>query len=306
MAEVIRPDKSQQEYHDTFLDKSGVGNPYSYSWYLNIISPGWQIITDGSGNYLPITPRKKYGFRYLANPAFVQKLSFYSDDKPPAYSKPIIEYLRKTYHLIDININFPYKENICTGRSLRNYSLSLSKDYDKIKSEYSSDCRRNVSLSGKNEQEISNKVKPGDAINLFREGPGKRVKGLKSGDYYRLFTLMTYCLDTGIGNILGIYSGKRLIYSLFYIKFRDRITLLFTSTSQESRLLRSGYHIIDSIIKEHSDSNFILDFAGSSLRGVEEYVRSFGSIQDEYSLIYCNNLSAPIKQLVELKRRFTS
>ncbi|MEZ5010458.1 MAG: hypothetical protein R2744_01920 [Bacteroidales bacterium] len=77
---------------------------------------------------------------------------------------------------------------------------------------------------------------------------------------------MSYALKTGMAK--GYFNKKikkRLIYAIFLLKTRGAITLLFTATSEESRSRKSGYHVVDQLVRRYAGSESVIDFAGSSI-----------------------------------------
>src|ERR1700759_1778470 len=48
---------------------------YGYSWYLDMVSPGWDaLVDDDYQSVFPLTWKKKFGLYYLSQPNFAQHL----------------------------------------------------------------------------------------------------------------------------------------------------------------------------------------------------------------------------------------
>ena len=55
--------------------------PYAYSWYLDIMAPGWEaLVDDDYDSVFPVPAFRKYGFYYIATPVFLQQLGIFSPD----------------------------------------------------------------------------------------------------------------------------------------------------------------------------------------------------------------------------------
>lgn len=286
---------------DTCIKASMPGLPYAYSWYLDIMAPGWCALVDHDyQTVFPLPTRRRLGVKYIFIPPFMQCLGLFPKEQVKiGDAGEFLGFIPDIYRFIDLSIiNNPGN---CPGRiTVRdNYRLSLEIDYNTIRENFSSDCRRNISKAAGEDQTIVSSVVPSEAINLFRNGSGRRIKGIRDKDYYRLDQLMNYASDNQRGSFLAIKSGGKLIYSLFYLLTPGQITLLFTATSDESREKRSGYLAIDHIIKQYAGKDLVLDFAGSSIPAIADFIRSFGARPTTYYRIYDNRLPWPVRALKE-------
>jgi hypothetical protein len=287
----------REQWNNCILNSPGV-KPYAYSWYLDIMAPGWEaMVDDDYESVFPIPANKRFGIRYIATPIFLQQLGIFSPDLPASQKiLEFLDYLPDFYRLIDLCIS---QKVISDGFKLTqraNYELDLSKPYEKLWEGYTSDCRRNINIAAKKKNEMTEKVTPADLINLFILNKGMDIKGIKRRDYERLENLMNYCLKNNTGKIIGVRSAKkRLIFGVFLVQIKRSITVLFTANSKESRDKRTGYFVINEIIKENSSKGTILDFAGSSMPSIASFMESFGSINKPYYRIYRNRLFWPVR-----------
>jgi len=287
----------REQWNNCIRNSPGV-KPYAYSWYLDIMAPGWEAMVDDEyESVFPIPANKRFGIRYIATPVFLQQLGIFSPDKPASQKVlEFLDYLPDFYKLIDLCIS---QKVIADGFKLTqraNYELDLSKPYEKIWEGFTSDCRRNINIAAKKKIEITDKVTPADLINLFMLNKGLAIKGIKLRDYDRLESLMNYCLRNNKGKIIGVRSTRRrLIFGVFLVQIKKSITILFTANSKESRDKRTGYFVINEIIKENSSKGTILDFAGSSIPSIASFMESFGSVNKPYYRIYRNRLFWPVR-----------
>lgn len=300
MIVYLKNSEIDREQWDACIQASPSVKPYAFSWYLDIMAPGWEaLIDDDYDSVFPLPVFKKYGFSYITTPIFLQQLGAFSPDKSAlSMIHEFVDYLPEFYKFVDLcvgqKLNFSGFK--VTPRS--NYVLDLSSSYDKIWSRFSTDCRRNIQLSAKRKFEITTRIDPDELINLFIRNIGNRVKGIKPRDYDRLKSLMIYCRGHKKGQIKGIRdSRKRLIFGIFLIEVPGSKTILFTANSPESREKRAGYFIVNELIKENASSHAILDFAGSSIPSIASFIESFGSRDNQYYRIYKNSLPWPVRML---------
>jgi hypothetical protein len=274
--------------------------PYGFSWYLDIIAPGWDALIDDDYNAVfPLPVFKKFGISYIATPVFLQRLGSFSTDK--SQTKKINEFLKyipDSYKLIDLRAE---QSADCEGFMVTektNFELDLSGPYDSLWQNFSCRCKKNIEKSGREGPEIVNDVTAVELINLFRNNRGHGLKEIKENDYNRLNNLIDFCIRDNKGRIMGVRSlNKSLIFGRFFLTMPGRITMLFTSNSRESREKRIGYYVLNEIIREFSSTKTVLDFEGSSIPSIAAFMKSFGCTNVPYYRIYRNRLPWPIRML---------
>ncbi|MGQ9621238.1 MAG: hypothetical protein ACUVTX_09690 [Bacteroidales bacterium] len=296
----LRNKEIDRNLWDTCLRNSGYIKPYAYSWYLDIMAPGWEaLIDDEYDSVFPVPGFKKYGIKYITTPIFLQQLGAFSPDKPvERVVHEFIYYLPEFFRFVDLCVGQKINSAGYTVTERSNYILPLNRNYDEIWNSFSSDCRRNINLASQNSIVYTTEVKPKELINLFIENTGTGIKGIKQKDYERLETLMNHCLFNRKGRIIGVRSGgNTLVFGIFIVEIPGSKTLLFTANTMESREKRINYQIISELIKENESTSIILDFAGSSIPSVALFMESFGSLKQPYYRIYRNSLPFPIRLL---------
>lgn len=297
MIEYLRHNEIDKVKWDICVGNTPSCKPYGYSWYLDVMAPGWEaLVDDDYDSVFPVPAFRRFGLYYIATPVFLQQLGIFSPDNDTKVKlNEYLEYMPDFYRLVDLSIAQPSPNSRFRIVEKDNYELSLASEYSKLRENYSSDCRRNIRVASEAGQKIEEISDPAEVINLFRNNKGRGLKGVKERDYQKLYRLIQSARERGKGRLIGVRdSNRQLIYGLFLVIVPGSVTLLFTATSHESREKRTGYLVIDSIINEFSSSNMILDFAGSSIASIADYNMSFGSVRKPYYRIYRNNLPWPV------------
>jgi hypothetical protein len=298
MIVYLRHHEIDREQWDNCIKDTPGSKPYGYSWYLDIMAPGWEALTDGYyDSVFPVPGFTKFGIKYVATPVFLQQLGAYSPDKSQQKAiNEFIEYLPDFYWLIDL----------CTAQRIdndkfkltlkANYELDLSGSYDKLWNKFSNHCKRNIEKAVKKKTEITDDIKPAALIELFRQNAGGRIKGIKERDYQRLNELIDFCIRNKKGRILAVpASKKRILYGMFVVEIKGRKTMLFVVNTEESRAKRLGYYIVNELIRESAGTKTILDFAGSSIPSIAAFMESFGSRNVPFYRNYRNMLPWPVR-----------
>ena len=272
--------------------------PYPWSWYLDIMAPGWEaLIDDDYASVFPLPGFRKYGFNYIATPVFLQQLgAFAPDGDAEKKAEEFISFIPGTYRLVDLNIAQKIKTEKYQVTPRSNFELKLDRSYEELWFSYMSDCRRNINIARRYPQEVVDDVRPQEVISLFRNNIGKRAGVIRDASYKKLHGLMDHCTGTAKGKLLGVRSPKgKLLWGIFMIDTGDRITLLFTAGSRKSRELRTSYHVIDHIIKANAGTGKTIDFAGSSVPSIAIFMKSFGGTDNTYYRLYSNMLPWPAR-----------
>jgi hypothetical protein len=287
-----------REQWDNCIKNSPGVMPYAYSWYLDIMAPGWEaLVDDDYDSVFPVPGFSRFGIQYVATPIFLQQLGAFSPDKPA--SKAIVEfldYMPGNYKLIDLCVEQKVDINGYKVTQKTNFELDLSKPYEKIRNNFSHHCIRNIEASSKKKPDLVSDIGPDEIIGLFIRNKGKEIKGIKVQDYQRLKNLMNFCLKNKKGRIIGVRAAKkRLIFGVFLVETPGNKTLLFVVNTPESRSRRIGYYVVDELVRIHSSSRVILDFAGSSIPSIASFMESFGSLNVPFYRIYRNRLFWPVR-----------
>ena len=291
MIEYHKNNEIDMDLWDNCIKNSQCLKPYSYSWYLDIMAPGWEaLVDDDYDSVFPVPCNTRFGIQYVTTPKFLQQLGAFSPDKPS--SSAIIEFLEfmpGNFKLIDLCVgqNADYTGYKVTERS--NSELNLSAPYEKLYEGFTAECRKHIQHYGRRKIELTENVSPEELITLHLLNSGSIIKGTKLRDYERLKNLMNYCVRNKKGKIIGVRARrKKLIYGVFMIQIPGSITILLNASSVVKGNINTGYFVINEIIKEFASTSTILDFAGYSMPPALNFNESFGSIRVPYYRIYRN------------------
>ncbi len=289
-----------REQWDNCIRNSPGVKPYAYSWYLDIMAPGWQaLVDDDYDSVFPLPGFKKYGIHYIATPIFLQQLGVFSPDKPADLSiHEFLEFLPDFYRLIDLCVG---EAGLVKGFRISrkiNYELDLLKPYEILHNNFSSHCKRNIDSASRKKPELVTDITPDELIDLFIVNKGREIKGIKIRDYNRLRNLMHFCIKNKKGRIIGVRtSRKRIIYGVFIVETKGNKTMLLVVNTPQSRDRRIGYYVVNELIKEAAQTRTILDFAGSSIPSVASFMESFGPEKIPFYRLYSNRLFWPARML---------
>ena len=308
MIKYLKQEEIDYAKWDACIDKSMNSYIYAYSWYLDIVASDWDaLVEDDYQRVFPLPFRKKYGIKYIYQPAFSQQLGLFSTSLQG--NEKLQEFLNtipKEFKLIELNLNkfhIPIQTNNLDIKQNINLELELFPAYEKLYANYSTNLKRNIKKAAKNQLSILQTIKPEQLIDLFRNNKGKEVSGYSELDYIHLGRLAYLLLHKGLGMIWGVASAENnLLAAALFVKSKDRYIFLFSGLNEEGKQKGAMPFLMDSFIKAHSGSTSLLDFEGSNDDNLARFYGSFGAEKFSYSGIRMIQGGSVLKSLLKLKK----
>ncbi len=292
------------EKWDTCIDASSNGLIYAQSWWLDTMADNWDALVIGDYEVvMPLTWRRKWGIKYLYQPAFTQQLGVISaQDISTDMVEAFIDTAKKYFRFAEINLNFKNKVNGSIARN--NFVLDLNRPYEEIRSGYKKNLRRNLEkadIGELNYRHYDGKNDTNDIIGLFKKTYfNNRKMGVQNDD----FELLKGVFSKGYFNytqVRAITNEDNIHSAVCFLKDRKRLYFLLPVSPVAMRNSSAGHLLVDRIINEFSLQNFIFDFEGSDLPGVSQFYQGYGSENQPFYFIRWNNLSWPISLLKNYK-----
>jgi hypothetical protein len=289
----------QHQYIDKAKwDKSIVGSVngliYAKSWYLDIVSPGWEaLVEEDYQTVFPLTCRQKYGFQYLYPPFFTQQLGVFSKEKLNGETvNRVLNVIPSGFRFIEINLNH---QNKVSGsdfkvKELLTHHLHLNQPYEQIAKGYSDNLKRNLKKANQSGVQIISQFKNETLIDLFRKTRGRNVQTLKDSGYSTLANLLNECGKRGLLTKLGANVNNELAAGALFLKSNHEYILIFSAVNEAAREIGAMSFLIDHFIQNHQNENSNLDFEGSMDKNLARFYKSFGANEVVYLQIKRNHL----------------
>jgi hypothetical protein len=273
---------------------------YGFSWYLDIVCPGWEaLVDDDYRTVFALTWNRKYGISYLYQPYFAQQLGPFSiDPLQPEMVSDILHAIPATFRFAEISLNsgidFPVKGWKMIMRM--NHEMSLNHAYEDIRDGYAKNTKRNLKKAENSGVSPGISPTPDQLIDLFSENFGKQEGKLKPVHYQVLHNLINYLVDKQIARISGIFDDKgSLSAAACLVNDDNRYYFLFAASSREARDNGAMFMLIDRLIRQYAENNVILDFEGGNDASLARFYQGFGAREIAYPALRINNLPAPVR-----------
>ncbi|GHT72933.1 hypothetical protein AGMMS50262_03080 [Bacteroidia bacterium] len=275
------------EAYDRCVEKSSFGSVYAMSWYLDAVSPQWEVLMADDYRYVvPLPVKKKFGIRYLTQPYFCQQLGIFSTEEISlSIYNEFIKAIPYSFYHLQLNTG-----NVFAGRfsELRdNFVLNLNRPYTEIRENYGSNFSKNIKKSKKYNLYTDKKIKFDEFLNLIRS----HTSGRPIENLLPIFNhLIQKIQEKVIIEIRGIRDEKDTIQAVaLFLRWKNRLYFLLNASTPEGKVTHSMSFLLDNVIQDYAGQDLILDFEGSSIPNIARFYQSTGAVKTSFPVIRAQN-----------------
>lgn len=294
---------------DACIEQSINGYVYAYSWYLDIVAPGWMALVEGDYQAVfPLPVKRRYGFYYLHQPPFVQQLGLFSRELPD--SVQVSSFLASIPAWIrygEINLN-KFNNLLSDGqllRSRRTNELDLIRPYFDIRLAYHQNLKRNLKKAGLCNFQYSSQGNPEEIVRAFSEQKNQDNKYFASTDFSKLFRLIFEGVNKGRTQMRYVYGPyNEFVAGSVFFESHQKVIFLFSGQTAYGKEHSVLAWLLDKFIEENSNRNLILDFEGSDHPGLDRFYKGFGAKECLYLHWSRNQFPDVVKKLIRVWKKF--
>lgn len=281
---------NQQEIDHDLWDESLRKSPgrciYACSWYLDRITDHWGALVLGDYEaFMPLPWRKKWGIKYLYQPAFFQRSGIFSH-RPFTGDliRTFYQSIPSSFRTWDLNVDassLPGKGFRGSMKQRTNFILDLHPAYSQIRRGYSDLAERNLSRSSG--IGIREYLPPSEAISFFNAHYRDRVPSLRDRDFKRFQELVSEGINKKMAYSLGALDPDgQLIATAIFFDDGLRVTYLMGGLNEAGKTCGALYFLFDHMLKTYSGSGRTFDFEGSDIPGIAFFYERFGAVREYY------------------------
>ena len=285
------------------------GNIYAFSWYLDIVHPGWEaLVEDDYQSVMPLTGGKKFGVNYLFQPFFVQQLGVFSKSPMTAETtEAFLKAIPSKYRFAEIRLNEgnTFAEGAQGVEYHRNVLLGLNQEYEAIRANYHQNTKRNLAKAESNNLQLVETVIPYHVVALFRDNRGALLDKWGDAEYDVLTHLAKVAQKRNAAFMLGVSEKGvgQLICAAIFMKTKDRITFLFSGLTEEGKQRQAMTYLLDQVIQKYAHQPMTFDFEGSDDDNLARFYLGFGGVETKYPSYGFNRLSPIGKALLKVWKK---
>lgn len=263
---------------------------YALSWYLDAVCAGqWSaIINDDYSVGMPLPLNKKIPFlTRITVPPFSQQLGMFYKKEPDSLERIIDVIPLKHRHIVlQLNednglLSHPSFEH----RARPNFTLQLDKSPEKIRKGYAKRLKANLKNAAKHDLEI----RDGEAESFIKNYLSLTDEQIKLTPSFqsKLKSIVHQLKINDLAIIKDVFHNETLLSTCLLTLFNNRLTYLMARSTKEGKSKNAMHFLLDNMISTHTAEagQIILDFEGSSIKGVAHFFKSFGAEKKEYSLL---------------------
>ena len=285
---------------DECISKDTSGNIYGYSWYLDIICPGWNaLINDDYSTVMPITHSKKYLMEYIFPPYFAQQLGIYSVNE---ISREVcilfLSAIPSNFKFVEMNLSFTNQwiPETYSIQELPDYVLSFDRSYEALRKQYSTNHERNIRKAAGIELKVFKHGSVNDVVKMFRENRGQQISNLTDKHYEVFKALSQEAMNRKMARVWMVDDkfGVPCAGAVFF-ESHKKAYFMFSAITKIGRDLSAMHYLINEFISASSEYLEALDFEGSRNADLARFYKGFGSREFLYLQIKRNRLPIPWK-----------
>jgi hypothetical protein len=305
---------SRQQIDDLAYDRCVAVSPqrlvYAFSWYLDVVSPNWELLVEGDyEQVMPLPIRQRYGVKSVIQPLFCHQLGVFS-----AHETPDVTVLYRFLQALQQHVRYipSYQFNAVNTRELiadsvqwvpmTNHVLDLQKPYAELAAGYSKDRKTNLKRGLQREWNFVDTEDVVPLIDLFRNHNTAGIGRVAPGAYDQLRRLVTVLQNRQQVRIRVAMQNGQIEAGCLLVTDKNRVIHLFCAASPEGRNGNARTVILDQFIREYAEKPLWFDFESPEVENLAAFNRSFGAQPEPYVRLVSNQLPDSVRFLHQVKK----
>ena len=294
----IDPEKWNQTIHNSLF--SSVFVKFEMLELLTAPDTWHALVQDDYEAVLPLPTRKKGVLKYVYTPFFMPQMGIFSarvitSDETEAFLRAI----SKHYVLADVLLNEKNETQESHTNNFVSHFISLQPSYNEIYKQFHENTKRNIKTAEKHQCRITvGEESVIDIITLFRanRGQGNNVH-FQEADYARLSKVADYLLKNNLLEIYGVRTNDdKLAAGALFVKDGNRRWFWFSGRDNQLSTCKPMFLLLDAYIRDHAETDLLLDFNGSKNENVARLYQGFGG--KRYTIPFVRRFKNPLWKMM--------
>ncbi len=277
---------------DELISESANGVIYATSFFLDTSVYTWEGIIYYDESYknpyravMPIFVGRKYGLKYLAYEPYCAQLGIFSFSD---IDQGMVDGFVKKAGETGVKINHypfetslsPHIEIAITKKNLTQHQLNcfdLREPYEITSSKYNRNRRRLLQKANTYGLKFGKTNDIDRYISLFRRYTFPKIGGMTEPQLDQLKNIYETLDCRQCAEMYEVFSGSEVLSMGMFFKFKNDLIYYSCTNSEEGLRRQSQSLLFDSVIRQYSQSNYILQAYSGNHSGVKQFYASFGA-----------------------------
>ena len=293
--------KIDKQKWDDCINKSVNRLIYAKSFYLDAMAANWDaIVLNDYEAVMPLTWKKKWSVAYLYQPAFVQQGGiFFTNELSKTLIRAFTDKAFTKFKFAEITFNYLNDVNDLTNTKINirtNFILPLLNNYQQISNGYHSSIIKDLKRSRQFKLQYHTSNDYLTIVNLYKKLYQNRLPFFCNKDFTN-FNLVCKKMWADDNLIVRKITGanEEILAAVILLKDNNRFYNIISCTTDDGKHKGANHFLYDKVIQEFCNTNYILDFEGSDVKGIADFYRRFKAINQPYPFCKINNLNPIIK-----------
>lgn len=277
----------EEERWNRTIAASRAETVYPYTWYLDRAAVQWSaLITEDYRYLMPLVWKRKWGIPFIYQPFYTQQLGIFSEEVvDPLIVSHFLDRIPSRFRYAQFNFNAQNLVGEGSGRTVTdrmNYVLPMKDGYERLRAGYSTNAQRNLKKVEEVQTSLTTDISCDELVAFKRKHD---VMNRSDRQYVWLTGLLEGLMKREAGKIYAVGRGDELNAGAFFAFSERRAIYLLSVSSEEGKEQRSMFRIVDRFIRDHAESELILDFEGSNIPSVARFFSGFGARTETYQRV---------------------
>lgn len=274
---------------------------YARSFYLDAMAENWDaLILNDYEAVMPLPWRKKWGIVYYYQPAFSQQAGIFSAGNiTEALQQSFLTKLTAHARFAEITLNHAHPLETPENWDLtarKNYKLSLRHSHESLSKKYDSIAVKNIRRAINAGLSYAPAGDYATLVSMYREAYADRLPSFVPADFDHFLSVCDHLSAEDNLVIRKIFSrNNELLAGVVLLRDKHRLYNIISVVTTEGKYEQANYFMYDQLIREFSNSDLLLDFEGSEVKGIADFYSRFGTETETYPFARYNRLPWPIR-----------
>ncbi|MFT5820777.1 MAG: hypothetical protein ACI8ZM_002025 [Crocinitomix sp.] len=276
------------------IEKDGLENVFSYTWYLDATAESWGALISGDDftTVMPVAYTSKLGIKRMYQAPFTREYSIFGTDFD---WNEALDFLTKEFKHISFRSGELGLTKMVENR--QHQELKLTEEFPTL---YRSNAKRLVKKGNKIFQ-FRLGTDPTPLIELFEATVAHKVEAVGTVEIENLKQLMRDAIQLGKGELIEVIEDGKLVASGFFLIDKKRITYLKGAALDDAKKAGAMYSLFNYAFERYQKNYDTFDFGGSDIEAVANFFRKFGATDRNYYNYTIDNSPLWFKTLKRLK-----